>query len=118
MGLSVEEEYDHEVQIIERRKFIMEVAQPLRDLVIVKPIPIEEIIISEIYYGENIVRDRIYGAVVAIGPKVQDIEIFDIVLFPFQQGELILVNNEKFIILKQSEIWGVMYGNTEEERAV
>jgi len=96
----------------------MESAIPLRDLVIVKPIPVQEVIHQEVYWGENIIRKEIYGAVVAIGPKVQDIEIFDVVLFPFQQGELILVNNEKFIILKQSEIWGVMYGNTEEERAV
>lgn len=81
----------------------------LRESVLIKVLPKKQK--STLVMPENFKEDWYRGRVLLVGPKVEDIEVDDIVIFPPSfRGvwpTIIDDNNEEAIILPEKDIWAI-----------
>ncbi len=86
--------------------------KPLHDRVVVKTIPSETKTISGIIIPETAQEKPQRGKVVAVGNGKKDepltVKIDDIVLFDRYSGHSITIDEEELLILRESEIWGII----------
>lgn len=93
--------------------------RPLEDRVLVKPIEAESKTASGIYLPESAKEKPVRGEVVAIGPgKRMDngkraemsVRIGDTVVYGKYAGTEVEIKNNKHLILRESELLGVIQG--------
>ena len=91
--------------------------KPLEDRVLVKPTPAEEKTTSGIYLPEGAKEKPMTGKVVAVGPgKLTDtgnradmtVKKGDVVVYGKYSGTEIEIDDEKHMILRESELLGVI----------
>ncbi len=92
---------------------------PLEDRVLVKPIEQDSMTASGIYLPESAKEKPIHGRVVAVGPGKRldngqsaqmSVKKGDTVVYPTYAGSEIEIKNEKHLILRETELLGVIEG--------
>ena len=86
--------------------------QPLADRVLIKPAPAEEKTIGGIIIPDTAKEKPFKGEVMAVGRGTKDeemvLKVGDIVLYGKYSGTEIEVENEKYLIVRQSEVLAVV----------
>ena len=86
--------------------------RPLADRVLVKPAPAEEKTISGIIIPDSAKEKPLKGEVIAIGNGTKDEEMVvkkgDQVLYGKYAGTEIELDNEKYLIMRQSDILAII----------
>ena len=86
--------------------------QPLADRVLIKPAPAEEKTIGGIIIPDTAKEKPFKGEVMAVGQDTKDeemvLKVGDIVLYGKYSGTEIEVENEKYLIVRQSEVLAVV----------
>lgn len=82
---------------------------PLRDRVLVAENRAEEKTASGIILdGVNSLRDSKTGTVLAIGPKVTDVQVGDKILLDWSKAQVVKVGDAQRVLIKQEDIVGVL----------
>lgn len=82
---------------------------PLRDRVLVAENKAEEKTASGIILdGVNSIRDSKTGTVLAIGPKVTDVQVGDKILLDWSKAQVVKVGDSQRVLIKQEDIVGVL----------
>ena len=93
--------------------------KPLHDRVAVRRVPEEEKTAAGIIIPDTAKEKPMQGEIIAVGPgardesgKVQplDVKVGDRVLFGKWTGNEVKINNEEILIMKESDIMGVIEG--------
>jgi chaperonin GroES len=93
--------------------------RPLEDRVLVKPIEAESKTASGIYLPETAKEKPVRGEVVAVGPGKRldngkraemSVKIGDTVVYGKYAGTEVEIKNNKHLILRESELLGVIQG--------
>jgi chaperonin GroES len=93
--------------------------RPLEDRVIVKPIESESKTASGIYLPESAKEKPVRGEVIAVGPGKRldngkraemSVRKGDIVVYGKYAGTEVEIKNDKHLILRESELLGVIQG--------
>ena len=86
--------------------------QPLADRVLIKPAPAEEKTIGGIIIPDTATEKPFKGEVMAVGQGTKDeemvLKVGDVVLYGKYSGTEIEVENEKYLIIRQSEVLAVV----------
>ena len=86
--------------------------QPLADRVLIKPAPAEEKTVGGIIIPDTAKEKPLQGEVLAAGKGTKDeemvLKVGDIVLYGKYSGTEIEVENEKYLIVRQSEVLAVV----------
>ena len=86
--------------------------QPLADRVLIKPAPAEEKTIGGIIIPDTAKEKPFKGKVMAVGQGTKDeemvLKVGDVVLYGKYSGTEIEVENEKYLIVRQSEVLAVV----------
>ena len=86
--------------------------QPLADRVLIKPAPAEEKTIGGIIIPDTAKEKPFEGEVMAVGQGTKDeemvLKVGDVVLYGKYSGTEIEVENEKYLIVRQSEVLAVV----------
>ena len=86
--------------------------QPLADRVLIKPAPAEEKTIGGIIIPDTAKEKTFKGEVMAVGQGTKDeemvLKVGDVVLYGKYSGTEIEVENEKYLIVRQSEVLAVV----------
>ena len=91
--------------------------RPLQDLVVIRRVAAEEKTVGGIFIPDTAQEKPVEGEVVAAGPGARsedgkihplDVEVGDRVLFGKWSGTEIKVDGEDFLILKESDIMGII----------
>ena len=86
--------------------------KPLADRVLIKPTPAEEKTISGIIIPESAKEKPLRGTVLAVGNGTKDEEMVvkegDVVIYGKYSGTEIEVDDDKLIIMRQSDILAVV----------
>ena len=94
--------------------------RPLNDRIVVEPLEQEEQTSSGIFLPETAKEKPQQGKVIAAGPGVRDedgkrlaldVQVGDTVLFAKYAGTEIKMDGKKFLIMKESDVLGVMLGS-------
>ena len=90
--------------------------RPLHDRVVVKPNSVEEVTSGGIIIPDTAKEKPMRGTVIAVGPGKPDeptsVQVDDIVLYGKYAGTEVSIDDEDFLIMRESDILGVI---TEEE---
>lgn len=94
----------------------MKCFQPLQDRVLIKRINIEEKTKGGIFIPDNAREKPLEGEVIAVGPgklidnkRVElDVKVGDRVLFAKYSETEINIQNEKFLLIKEDDILGIV----------
>ena len=85
--------------------------KPLADRVLVQPAPAEQKTSSGIIIPDTAKEKPLKGTVVAVGPGKKDesmtVKVGDAVLYGQYSGTEIKIENGEFLILKESDIYGI-----------
>jgi chaperonin GroES len=93
--------------------------RPLEDRVLVKPIEAESKTASGIYLPETAKEKPVRGEVIAVGPGKRldngkraemSVKIGDTVVYGKYAGTEVEIKNNKHLILRESELLGVLQG--------
>ena len=86
--------------------------QPLADRVLIKPAPAEEKTVGGIIIPDTAKEKPLQGEVLAAGKGTKDeemvLKVGDVVLYGKYSGTEIEVENEKYLIVRQSEVLAVV----------
>lgn len=86
--------------------------QPLADRVVIKPAPAEEKTIGGIIIPDTAKEKPFKGEVMAVGQGTKDeemvLKVGDVVLYGKYSGTEIEVENDKYLIVRQSEVLAVV----------
>ena len=91
--------------------------KPLEDRVLVKPVEKESVTSSGLYLPESSKEKPIHGTVVAVGPgkrldngnlATMSVQKGDIVVYASYAGTEVEVNGESHLVMRESELLGVM----------
>ena len=86
--------------------------QPLADRVLIKPAPAEEKTIVGIIIPDTAKEKPFKGEVMAVGQGTKDeemvLKVGDVVLYGKYSGTEIEVENDKYLIVRQSEVLAVV----------
>lgn len=86
--------------------------KPLADRVVIEPMAAETKTASGIYIPDTAQEKPQKGKIVAVGSGTKDeemkIKVGDIVLYGKYAGTEININNEKFLIMRQSDILAII----------
>ena len=86
--------------------------QPLADRVLIKPAPAEEKTIGGIIIPDTAKEKPFKGEVMEVGQGTKDeemvLKVGDVVLYGKYSGTEIEVENEKYLIVRQSEVLAVV----------
>ena len=91
--------------------------KPLGDRVIVKPIEPKEVVKGGIIIPDSAKEKPMQGEVVAVGPGAMnkkgerlpmDIKLGDIVLYGKYAGSEVKIEDEKYIIMHQDDVYGIL----------
>jgi chaperonin GroES len=94
--------------------------RPLNDRLVVEPLEQEEQTSSGIFLPETAKEKPQQGKVIAAGPGARDedgkrmaldVQVGDIVLFAKYAGTEIKMDGKKYLIMKESDVLGVMLGS-------
>lgn len=85
----------------------IEFARPLGSKVLVKPEIFVSRIIHGIFHNEDYEQEHVKAVVYNVGPRVKEVQIYETVLMPFQKGEDVTLNGEKYILIEEKELFGV-----------
>jgi chaperonin GroES len=94
--------------------------RPLNDRIVVEPLEQEEQTSSGIFLPETAKEKPQQGKVIAAGPGARDedgkrmaldVNVGDTVLFAKYAGTEIKMDGKKFLIMKESDVLGVMLGS-------
>lgn len=89
----------------------MSTLKPLSDRVLIEPIPVEEKTASGIIIPDTAKEKPLQGKVVAVGAGKKDepmtVKKGDVVLYGQYSGTEIKIDGEKYLIMKESDIYGV-----------
>ena len=97
----------------EKEKKMIIKLQPMGDRLVVKPIQSEEKTKSGIYLPDTAKEKPQEGEVIAVGPGrvtdegkriAMDVEVGDIIIYTKYGGSEIKIDNEEFIIMRESDI--------------
>jgi chaperonin GroES len=81
---------------------------PMTDHVLVKRAPREEvsngILLPHMSHDDKTTT----GIVCAVGPKVVDVQVFDRIAFPKYANKEFIVNDQKYLMLRETEIFAVL----------
>ncbi len=86
--------------------------KPLADRVVIEPMAAETKTASGIYIPDTAQEKPQKGKIVAVGSGTKDeemkVKVGDIVLYGKYAGTEININNEKFLIMRQSDILAII----------
>ncbi|MCH5227403.1 MAG: co-chaperone GroES [Muribaculaceae bacterium] len=86
--------------------------KPLADRVLIKPSPAEEVTMSGIIIPDSAKEKPLRGTVLAVGNGTKDEEMHlkegDVVLFGKYAGSEIEYEGEKYLIMRQSDVFAVV----------
>ena len=86
--------------------------RPLADRVLIKPAPAEEKTVGGIIIPDSAKEKPLKGEVIAVGNGTKDEEMFvkpgDHVLYGKYAGTEIELDNDKFLIMRQSDILAIL----------
>ncbi|MGC9151440.1 MAG: co-chaperone GroES [Microbacter sp.] len=86
--------------------------KPLADRVLIQPAPAEEKTASGIIIPDSAKEKPLKGTVVAVGKGTKDeemaVKVGDVVLYGKYAGTEIEVDNEKYLIMRQSDVLAVL----------
>lgn len=86
--------------------------KPLADRVLIKPTPAEEVTMSGIIIPDSAKEKPLKGTVLAVGKGTKDEEMIlkegDNVLFGKYAGSEIEFEGEKYLIMRQSDVFAVI----------
>lgn len=86
--------------------------KPLADRVLIQPAPAEEKTASGIIIPDSAKEKPLKGTVVAVGQGTKDeemaVKVGDVVLYGKYAGTEIEVDNEKYLIMRQSDVLAVL----------
>jgi co-chaperonin GroES (HSP10) len=77
-------------------------------MVIVKVLKeIENVSAGGIFIPTTVTSEpQVYGKVISAGPEVTYVKADDVIIFHQRAGQVILMDNEEYRVLKQEEIYG------------
>jgi chaperonin GroES len=85
--------------------------KPLADRVLVQPAPAEQKTSSGIIIPDTAKEKPLKGTVVAVGPGKKDdsmtVKVGDAVLYGQYSGTELKIENGEFLIMKESDIYGI-----------
>ena len=85
--------------------------KPLSDRVLIEAIPAEEKTISGIIIPDTAKEKPLKGTVIAVGPGSNDesmtVKKGDLVLYGQYSGTEIKIENSEYLIMKESDIYGI-----------
>ena len=85
--------------------------KPLADRVLVQPAPAEQKTTSGIIIPDTAKEKPLKGTVVAVGPGKKDesltVKVGDAVLYGQYSGTELKIENGEFLIMKESDIYGI-----------
>jgi chaperonin GroES len=94
-----------------KNRFIMNV-KPLADRVLIQPIPAEEVTVSGIIIPDSAKEKPLKGTVLAVGPGTKDeemqLKVGDVVLYGKYAGTEVEIDNEKVLIMRQSDVLAIL----------
>jgi len=86
--------------------------KPLADRVVIEPVAAETKTASGIYIPDTAQEKPQKGKIVAVGSGTKDeemkVKVGDLVLYGKYAGTEININNEKFLIMRQSDILAII----------
>lgn len=86
--------------------------KPLADRVLIQPAPAEEVTVSGIIIPDSAKEKPLKGTVLAVGPGTKDetmeVKVGDVVLYGKYAGTELEIDNEKIIIMRQSDVLAVV----------
>jgi chaperonin GroES len=86
--------------------------KPLADRVLIQPAPAEEKTASGIIIPDSAKEKPLKGTVVAVGKGTKDeemaVKVGDVVLYGKYAGTEIEIDNEKYLIMRQSDVLAVL----------
>ena len=91
--------------------------KPLEDRVLVKPVEKESVTSSGLYLPESSKEKPIHGIVIAVGPGKRlengnlasmSVTVGDTVVYASYAGTEVEVNGESHLVMRESELLGVM----------
>ena len=86
--------------------------KPLADRVVIEPVAAETKTASGIYIPDTAQEKPQKGKIVAVGSGTKDeemkVKVGDVVLYGKYAGTEININNEKFLIMRQSDILAII----------
>jgi len=91
--------------------------KPLADRVVVKPLPAEEKTAGGLYIPDTAKEKPVQGEIIAVGPgKVTDdgkrqgpeVKVGDVVLYGKYSGTEVTIDNEDYLIMRESDIFGIV----------
>jgi chaperonin GroES len=86
--------------------------KPLADRVLIQPIPAEEVTVSGIIIPDSAKEKPLKGTVLAVGPGTKDeamqLTVGDVVLYGKYAGTEVEIDNEKVLIMRQSDVLAIL----------
>lgn len=91
--------------------------KPLSDRIVIKPAEAEEKTAAGIILPDTVKEKPVEGTVVAVGPgKVAEdgkvikleVKVGDKVLYGKYSGTEVSINNEEFLIMRESDVFGIL----------
>ena len=86
--------------------------KPLADRVLIKPTPAEEVTMSGIIIPDSAKEKPLRGEIIAVGNGTKDEEMLlkagDQVLYGKYAGTEIEYENEKYLIMRQSDVFAII----------
>jgi chaperonin GroES len=86
----------------------MERLQPFHDRVLVVRSAVEETTKGGLFVPKSSQEKPLRGVVLEVGPSVKDVAAGQTVLFGRYSGQVVTVNNEEYMLLRQDELLGLL----------
>ena len=102
------------------------IVRPLEDRILLQPLEAEERTTAGIYLPETAQEKPMQGEIIAVGPGGRDeagklipidVKAGDIVLFGKWSGTEVKIDGTEYLIMKESDIMGVLEGKSASKKA-